>query len=112
MIKAAIIGAGAIAGVHAEAFIRFPELCEVRAVCDIYVEKAQDIIEKHHLTQAKAYRTWRRPSRPRTLILSPSACRLSPRRQYRKSPGNGLPRAGGKAYGKLIGGVRPDDRCL
>lgn len=57
MIKAAIIGAGAIAGVHAEAFIRFPELCEVRAVCDIYVEKAQDIIEKHHLTQAKAYRT-------------------------------------------------------
>lgn len=45
MIKAAIIGAGAIAGVHAEAFIRFPELCEVRAVCDIYVEKAQDLMK-------------------------------------------------------------------
>ena len=40
----AIIGAGAIAGVHIDAYKRYSQLCEVRAVCDIFVEKAQQLI--------------------------------------------------------------------
>lgn len=57
MIKAAIIGAGAIAGVHADAYKQLAGLCEVRAVCDTYMEKAQGIIDKYEFTQAKAYKT-------------------------------------------------------
>lgn len=57
MINVAIIGAGAIAGVQGEAFIGFPELCQVRAVCDLYIEKAQDLIKNKKLSMAKAYKT-------------------------------------------------------
>lgn len=55
MIKVAIIGAGAIAGVHAEAFSMFPERCEVRAVCDIYIDKAEALIKNKKLSNARAY---------------------------------------------------------
>ncbi|MCI8512603.1 MAG: Gfo/Idh/MocA family oxidoreductase [Lachnospiraceae bacterium] len=57
MINVAIIGAGAIAGVQAEAFRSFPELCQVCAVCDLYVEKARELIKNKNLSQAKAYKT-------------------------------------------------------
>lgn len=55
MIKVAIIGAGAIAGVHAETFGMFPEQCQIRAVCDIYPDKASDLIKNKKLVNAKAY---------------------------------------------------------
>lgn len=45
----AIIGAGAIAGVHIESYKMYPEYCEVRAVCDIFVEKAQELINRYSL---------------------------------------------------------------
>lgn len=50
----AILGAGAIADVHIQAYLAYPELCEVRAVCDTFPEKARELIETRHLP-AKAY---------------------------------------------------------
>ena len=43
----AIIGAGAIADVHIQAYLKFPELCRVRAVCDLYPQKAQELIDRY-----------------------------------------------------------------
>lgn len=51
----AIIGAGAIAGVHIDAYGLYPERCEVRAVCDIYREKAEQLIAEKGLQNATAY---------------------------------------------------------
>jgi predicted dehydrogenase len=51
-----IIGSGAIAQIHADAYMEFPGRCEVRAVCDLYVDKAQALIEKKGLKKAKAYK--------------------------------------------------------
>ena len=50
----AIIGAGAIAGVHIDAYKNYSQLCEVRAVCDIFVEKAQQLIDQYQLKNAVA----------------------------------------------------------
>ena len=50
----AIIGAGAIAGVHIDAYKKFHKRCEVRAVCDIFVEKAQQLIDQYALSNAIA----------------------------------------------------------
>lgn len=50
----AIIGAGAIAGVHIDAYKSYSQLCEVRAVCDIFVEKAQQLIDQYQLKNAVA----------------------------------------------------------
>ncbi|MGN0485043.1 MAG: Gfo/Idh/MocA family protein [Lachnospiraceae bacterium] len=55
MIKVAVVGAGAIAAVHAEAYRMFPDRCEVRAVIDIYRDKAEELIKKQKLKYAKAY---------------------------------------------------------
>jgi len=56
MIGVGIIGSGAIAQVHASAFKEFGDRCEVRAVCDLFVDKAQDLIEKNGFKNAKAYK--------------------------------------------------------
>lgn len=45
----AIIGAGAIAEVHIQSFLQYREQCEVRAVCDFFIEKAQGLIETYQL---------------------------------------------------------------
>ena len=37
MLGIAIVGAGAIAGVHINAYKEFGGDCEIRAVCDLYV---------------------------------------------------------------------------
>ena len=54
----AIIGAGAVAGVHIEAYKSYSEFCEVRAVCDIFVEKAQELIQRHELPNAVAVKDY------------------------------------------------------
>lgn len=41
MLKVAIIGAGAISSAHMEAYLQFPERCQIVALCDIYPEKAE-----------------------------------------------------------------------
>jgi predicted dehydrogenase len=56
MIGIGIIGSGSIAQVHSDAYSEFPDLCEVRAVCDLYVDKAEALIEKKGLKKAKAYK--------------------------------------------------------
>lgn len=55
MIRIGIIGAGAIAQVHVDAYLKFPTRCEIRAVCDSYIDKAQSLIVKAGLKNAKAY---------------------------------------------------------
>jgi predicted dehydrogenase len=52
----AILGSGAIAAVHAEAWLSFKEKCEVRAVCDLYPDKAQALIDGKGLKNAKAFK--------------------------------------------------------
>ena len=52
MIGIAIIGSGAIAAVHADAFLGFADRCRVRAVCDLYPDKARALIEKKGLPAA------------------------------------------------------------
>ncbi|MCJ8006076.1 Gfo/Idh/MocA family protein [Lederbergia wuyishanensis] len=49
MIKVAIIGSGAIAPSHIQAYLQFTERCEVIAICDIYPEKARKTAEKFQL---------------------------------------------------------------
>ena len=58
-IGIAIIGAGAIADVHIKAYTQYPELCEVRAVCDLFPEKAEQLIQSNGLTAAKAYKDYK-----------------------------------------------------
>lgn len=56
-IGIAIIGAGAIADAHIKAYTLYPDLCEVRAVCDIFPEKAEALIQANALP-AKAYKDY------------------------------------------------------
>ncbi len=49
MIGIAIIGAGAIAEVHIQAFKTFHDRCEVRALADLYPEKAEKLAVNHGL---------------------------------------------------------------
>lgn len=53
MLKVAIIGAGNISPAHIEAYLAFPERCQIVAISDIYPEKAQARIDKYGLN-AKA----------------------------------------------------------
>ena len=54
--RIAILGAGNIAETHIKGYMQFPALCRLTAVCDIQAEKAQKMIDDHHL-DAKAYAT-------------------------------------------------------
>ena len=56
MLRAAILGSGAIAAVHADAYLCHSDKCEVLAVCDVFPEKAQGLIEKKGLKNAAAYK--------------------------------------------------------
>ena len=46
MIRIAIVGAGAIARVHIQAFLQFPDRCEIVAICNWHIEKAKLLIEE------------------------------------------------------------------
>ncbi|WP_342556441.1 Gfo/Idh/MocA family oxidoreductase [Paenibacillus sp. FSL R7-0652] len=54
MIKAAVIGAGAISSAHIEAYMKFPERCQITAVVDLYVEKAQKRVDEYGLLNTEA----------------------------------------------------------
>lgn len=49
MLKVAIIGAGAISRAHIEAYLQFPERCQIVAISDIYEDKAQERIDQFKL---------------------------------------------------------------
>ncbi len=50
--KVIIVGAGAIAQVHADAYLEYPDECEIVAVCDVFEDKARELIEKKGLSAA------------------------------------------------------------
>ncbi|MDR1936354.1 MAG: Gfo/Idh/MocA family oxidoreductase [Candidatus Accumulibacter sp.] len=54
MLGIALLGAGAIAGVHADAFLRFSGQCQIRAVCARHLDKARNLIERKGLSAATA----------------------------------------------------------
>lgn len=58
MLKVAIIGAGAISTAHIEAYLKFPERCQIVAISDIYVDKAQERID-HYGLKAKAVKDYK-----------------------------------------------------
>lgn len=47
-----IIGAGAVAPAHVSGYLAHPELCEIRAVCNPTIEKAQKLIDDNGLKAA------------------------------------------------------------
>ena len=49
MIRVGVIGAGAIAAVHIDSFLQFGHLCEVVAVCDTFLEKAESLVSEKKL---------------------------------------------------------------
>lgn len=49
MIRVAIIGAGAIADTHIEAYLKFPARCEIVGLVDIYPDKAKQKLAKFGL---------------------------------------------------------------
>jgi UDP-N-acetyl-2-amino-2-deoxyglucuronate dehydrogenase len=50
MIKVAIIGAGNISPFHIQAYLEFPERCQIVAIVDIYLDKAIKLIEQYQLS--------------------------------------------------------------
>ncbi|MZQ82141.1 gfo/Idh/MocA family oxidoreductase [Paenibacillus sp. 5J-6] len=58
MLKVAIIGAGAISTAHIEAYLKFPERCQIVAISDIYVDKAQERID-HYGLNAQAVKDYK-----------------------------------------------------
>lgn len=53
-LRVILVGAGAIAAVHADAYRMFPNECRIVAVCDPFAEKAEGLIRDKKL-DAKAY---------------------------------------------------------
>lgn len=54
----AIIGAGAIAGVHIQAYLKHSDKCNIVAVCDLFVDKCEKLISEYNLDSAKAYKDY------------------------------------------------------
>jgi predicted dehydrogenase len=54
MIRVAIIGAGGIADTHIEAYLKFPERCEIVGLVDIFPDKAAQKLQKYGL-RAETY---------------------------------------------------------
>jgi len=55
MIKIAVIGTGGISPAHIEGYLKFPERCEIVALCDIIPEKCEKIKDKYGLSNAVIY---------------------------------------------------------
>lgn len=53
MIKVAIIGAGGISTAHINAYLEFPERCQIVAIADMYIDKSIQLIKQFNL-QVKA----------------------------------------------------------
>lgn len=55
MIRVAIVGVGNISRLHFEGYLSFPERCKIVALADILPERAQEGIDRHSLTGARAF---------------------------------------------------------
>lgn len=52
MIQVAVIGTGAISPAHIKAYQAFPDLCNITALSDLDLPKAEEKIEEYGLTDA------------------------------------------------------------
>ena len=50
MIRIAVIGTGAVAEIHIQAFKAFQDRCEVRVLADLYPEKAEKLARNHGIS--------------------------------------------------------------
>lgn len=57
-IGVGIVGAGAIAFVHVDAYKQFEERCEIVAICDIFKEKAEKLRREKNLSRAAVVEDW------------------------------------------------------
>ncbi len=48
----AILGTGGIAAAHMDAYLAFPDRCKIRAVCDLFPEKASQLIAQKGISAA------------------------------------------------------------
>jgi len=55
MLKIGIIGTGGIAATHIDGYLRFPQECEIVALCDVVPGKAAALLDRPGLTSARAY---------------------------------------------------------
>jgi len=58
-LKAAIIGTGNISPEHLKAYMRFPDICSVEYLCDIYTEKCKKLSEGLGFTGAKIVKDYK-----------------------------------------------------
>jgi len=56
-LKVIIVGAGAIAQVHADAYLKYADACEIIGVCDVFEDKARELIDKKCLP-ARAFKNY------------------------------------------------------
>ena len=54
----AIVGTGAVAGIHIGAYQQFADRCEIRVLCDMFKDKAQKMKESNNLDQADVLEDW------------------------------------------------------
>ena len=59
MLGIAIVGAGAIANAHVSAFLEHKDKCRIVAICDIYPEKAQEIVDTKKIEGAVAIKDYK-----------------------------------------------------
>ena len=55
MINVAIVGTGNISNSHIQGLLTFPERCKIVAMCDIYEEKAKELVRKYELKDAQTF---------------------------------------------------------
>jgi predicted dehydrogenase len=55
MIRIAIVGVGNISRLHTEAYLAFPERCQIVALCDIVPEKCTERKARYHIDGAQVF---------------------------------------------------------
>lgn len=55
MIHIALVGAGAVAATHVDAFLQSSDLCCITAICNRHIEKAKVLIQNKSLSEARAF---------------------------------------------------------
>jgi len=55
MVKVAIIGTGSISAAHIDGYLKFPDRCEIVALCDIVPEKCEKTKERFGLKNAAVF---------------------------------------------------------
>ncbi len=56
----AVIGTGAISSVHIDAYQQFKDICEIRILCDISKDKAQNMKENKNLKISEVLEDWKK----------------------------------------------------